>query len=345
MTKYEFVYSRIATRCAFFSAGIMTSPWASIMPYVKERLDLNAMHYASLILCYGLGAVILMPFTGKLASRFGIKPLILMACLGVALGMNGLSHEHLHLVLAYCCVLLWGMSLGLFDVANNIHGAYVEEEAGRHLMSSFHAWYAVGCITSALFCALSLHLGLHTFYLTLSLAFICVALLFYYYGKLINTHGTGVETSSEALKSTQDVEVKKRLIPVYLTFPVLIIGIICLIMYLTEGMIYDWSAVYLINNAAVDITIASVGYLAYQIAIAIMRFAESMLDRPSVIAVVGTSLQWYDSAILRRISLLRRIRRHAEFIDEPGSLNASEPNWPISHTARSSPPHFSMSAS
>lgn len=299
MSKYEFVYSRIATRCAFFSAGIMTSPWASIMPYVKERLDLNAMHYASLILCYGLGAVILMPFTGKLASRFGIKPLILMACLGVTLGMNGLSHEHLHLVLAYCCVLLWGMSLGLFDVANNIHGAYVEEEAGRHLMSSFHAWYAVGCITSALFCALSLHLGLHTFYLTLSLAFICVALLFYYYGKLINTHGTGVETSSEALKSTQDVEVKKRLIPVYLTFPVLIIGIICLIMYLTEGMIYDWSAVYLINNAAVDITIASVGYLAYQIAIAIMRFKGD-----SLVTSIGATKLIVGGAVIACASLV-----------------------------------------
>ncbi|MBU3826945.1 MAG: MFS transporter [Candidatus Anaerobiospirillum merdipullorum] len=268
MTKFEFVYARLATRLSFFTAGIATSPWASIMPYVKDRLDLNSMHYASLVLCFGLGAVIGMPATGRLCARFGVKPILLLSALGSFCGMVGLSYEGINLVGAYACVLLWGMSIGVIDVANNIHGAYVEERAGRHLMSSFHAWYTVGCLASAVFCIFALRAGLHSLYLTLILFALAGALLTYYFPKLINTHGTGAGAEKESAPCLKS----RGFIPAYLTLPVLVLGIICLIMYLTEGMIYDWSAVYLINRTGIDIAIASLGYLAFELAVAIMRF-------------------------------------------------------------------------
>lgn len=269
MTKNEFVYSRLATRLAFFTAGIATSPWASLVPYVKMRQNLDEMHYASLVLCFGLGAVIGMPLTGRLAARFGVKPIILISCVTLYLGMTGLSLESLTLPLSFLFVIMWGMSLGIIDVANNIHGAYIEERAGRHLMSSFHAWYTVGCIVAALFCALALHLGLHSTAVSLMLSGAGIILLVYFYGKLINTHGEGSAGDEERETPSHK---KTGLIPSYLTLPVLIIGAICLIMYLTEGMIYDWSSVYLIQNGGLDITIASVGYLAFEGAVALMRF-------------------------------------------------------------------------
>lgn len=268
MTKNEFVYSRLATRLAFFTAGIATSPWASLVPYVKMRQNLDEIHYASLVLCFGLGAVIGMPLTGRLAARFGVKPIILVSCVTLYLGMIGLSLESLTLPLAFLFVIMWGMSLGIIDVANNIHGAYIEERAGRHLMSSFHAWYTVGCIVAALFCALGLHLGLHSAAVSLVLAGAGLILLVYFYGKLINTHGEGAKDEEKEEPAPE----RRSLLPSYLTLPVLIIGAICLIMYLTEGMIYDWSSVYLIQNGGLDITIASVGYLAFEGAVALMRF-------------------------------------------------------------------------
>ncbi len=270
MTKMQFVNARIAARLCFFTAGLATSPWACMMPYVKTRLSLNDMHYASLVLCYGLGAVIGMPLTGRLAARFGVRPILALACLGALCGMSGISSESLTLPIAYGCVLLWGMSLGIFDVGNNIHGACIEEMAGRHLMSSFHAFYTVGCIASAVYCALMLHLGLHTLYVALLLTAVSGMLLIYFYPKLINTHGEG---ATDSVTEEPPVETKRRtLIPAYLTSSVLFISVICLIMYLAEGMIYDWSAVYLIEHASVSITIASVGYLAFESAVALMRF-------------------------------------------------------------------------
>ncbi len=290
MTKAQFVNARIAARMAFFTAGMATSPWACMMPYVKSRLLLSDLHYASLVLCYGLGAVIGMPLTGRLAARFGVRPILALSTAGALLGMSGIAWEGLTLTAAYGCVLLWGMSLGILDVGNNIHGACIEEMAGRHLMSSFHAFYTVGCIVSALYCAFMLHGGLHTLYVAISLLAGGLTLLAYFYRHLINTHGQGAAEDEAA--APEPAAGKRRLRPAWLTAAVLCISVICLIMYLAEGMIYDWSAVYLIDHAAVSITIASIGYLAFELAVALMRFkGDAIVTRAGPIKlIVGGSL-------------------------------------------------------
>ena len=273
LSKAQFVYGRLATRAVFFCAGIATAPWACFMPYVKTRLELNEMHYAALLLCYGLGAVIGMPLTGRLAARFGVRRMITLSMLLTVSAMCLMAYDDLTLPLAYCGVLLWGSNIGILDVSNNIHGACIEEMAGRHLMSSFHGFYTVGCLVAALYCAFMLHGGLHTFYTALSLWIATVALLIYAYPRLINTHGQGANAqATDSAPPTALPTCKAKWYPSYLTLTVVLCGMISLIMYLGEGMIYDWSAVYLITTASVDITIAAVGYLAFELAVAIMRF-------------------------------------------------------------------------
>lgn len=318
--------ARFSTKMSFFTAGIATAPWASIIPYVKERLELNEAIYASMILCFGLGAVIGMPLTGKLVALIRVKKVILVSFILINLAMMGLSFSHINLPLAYIFVIFWGMSLGVFDVANNIHGAYVEELTGKRLMSGFHAWYTMGCLFSAILCAVLLPIGFSTFFLTSFLAVIGVVCLAQCFNKLINTDGKGALSGSDHLSpnSAEDVantanaanaanagnavdntaantavnspKVKSS----YITFPIIMLGFMCLVMYLTEGMVYDWSGVYLITIAMVPIEIASIGYLAFQTAVAIMRFmgdrlvgrigARRLITTGSVIAAVALFL-------------------------------------------------------
>lgn len=283
----KILQGKSASKLSFLAAGIGTAPWAAIMPYVKERLALTEMHYASLLLCFGLGAVIGMPLTGRLVHRFGVKKVIFCAVLGLYAGMAGLGLESLTLPWAYVFVILWGMSLGILDVANNIHGALLEELSSLHLMSSFHGFYTLGCIGSALLCAAGLYSGMHTLTAMGILSGAGIVLLLALYSNLIDTHGHGAAADEEKQdERTRDAAAKsqgqgsgqedraeaRRPVPPYLTAPIVVIGLVCTIMYLTDGMIYDWSAVYLITNGGVDIAVASVGYLSFQTAIALMRF-------------------------------------------------------------------------
>lgn len=285
---------------SFFTAGIATAPWASIIPYVKERLELNEMMYASMVFCFGVGAVLGMPLTGKLVSIVRVKKVIFWSFILINLAMIGLSYDQTSLFFAYFFVLLWGMSLGIFDVANNIHGAYIEDLTGRHLMSGFHGWYTMGTLFAAICCVVLLPVGFSPFVLTSLLAVIGVICLIRYYGKLINTDGKGASSTEDAhataqsngvsdAKSASDAQHQneakhaasaKQSSAVqssaasskYITFPILMLGFMCTVMYLTEGMVYDWSGVYLITIALVPIQMSSVGYLAFQAAVAFMRF-------------------------------------------------------------------------
>lgn len=60
-------------------------------------------------------------------------------------------------------------------------------------------------------------------------------------------------------------------------------GIACLLMFLCEGMIYDWSGVYLNAKCNVSLEIAAIGYAIFQLAVAIMRLLGDRLVSKSVV--------------------------------------------------------------
>lgn len=269
MTKDEYLKAKVATILAFFTAGIATAPWASVVPYVKSRLDLDAIHYASIILCFGLGAIIGMPMTGKVVAKVGMKKVLLFSIVLLYLSMTLLCLENINIAIAYISVLLWGFSLGILDVANNIHAALLEKLSGKHLMSRFHAYFTLGCIFAALFFTILLYLSFHTLFVALLLTVIGVILLIKFYPNLINTKGEYQDAETNISNKTNN--------KFKITLILVLLGITALIMYLTEGMVYDWSGVYLIEKGNVAIEIATIGYLSFEISVTIMRFVGDKL--------------------------------------------------------------------
>lgn len=269
LTKNDYKKAKLGTILAFITAGMATAPWASVIPFVKMRLSLNDIEYASIILCFGLGAVIGMPATGKLVTKVGVKKVILVATIALYSSMALLSINSITLYLAYTSTFFWGVSIGILDVASNIHAALLEKLSGKHLMSRFHGCFNLGCIAAAIFYASMLYAGFHTFTVALLVALTGFILVFFFYPLLINTKG---EYEEKLDLNTDDGTNKFKIRPI-----LLIIGTIALIMYLTEGMVYDWSAVYLIERSSIAIEIASIGYLAFESATMLMRFVGDSL--------------------------------------------------------------------
>jgi hypothetical protein len=54
----------VATRATFFISGLGMAAWAPLVPFVRDRLDLDSAQLGLLLLCLGLGAVLSMPFAG-----------------------------------------------------------------------------------------------------------------------------------------------------------------------------------------------------------------------------------------------------------------------------------------
>jgi MFS family permease len=134
---------RLAVAAMFLANGMMMGLWASLIPGLVPRFGLSSLALGLLILALGLGAVMVMPLTGRMITRRGAGPVsygfaipALVALLAIALAPGVL-------VLGIAIMAL-GVSLGGMDVAMNACAVAVERRHGRAIMSSSHGFWSLG---------------------------------------------------------------------------------------------------------------------------------------------------------------------------------------------------------
>lgn len=246
---------RNATRCGFFMAGFGLSVWAPLVPYVRERIEMTDAVFGLLLLCIGVGSLTWMPLSGVLVSRWGIRPVQLCSVVLLALALAGmaLTDSMLLLALALFC---FGGSLGVIDVIMNIQAVLVETAVGRRLMSNFHGMYSLGAISGALMLTGLLTLGLApeigSF---LMIGLIVAANLGLARGFLPNRAPGGGFAFVRP------------------TGVVLLVGLMCFVIYLAEGAVLDWSALYLTGEKGLEVAKGGLGYAAFALMVTIARFA------------------------------------------------------------------------
>ncbi len=246
--------ARTATRCGFFMAGFGLAVWAPLVPYIRERIEMSDALFGVLLLCIGIGSLSWMPLSGLLVSRLGIRPVVLgaVALLGVALVGMALADSVWLMALALFC---FGGSLGVIDVVLNIQSVLVETAVGRRMMSNFHGMFSLGAIVGALAMTLQLSMGLSAEFGTLSMtAVVVIANLSVARGFLPNrAPGGGLAF------------VRPRGL-------VLLAGLLCFAVYLAEGAVLDWSALYLTGEKSLEVSLGGLGYAAYTLMVTIARF-------------------------------------------------------------------------
>ena len=251
--------ARLATRLAFLVAGFGVACWAPLVPFAKQRLGVDDGVLGLLLLCIGLGSVIAMLVTGALSARYGSKPVIVVAGVGLAIALPLLTVASTSLTLAMA-LLAFGAFLGSLDVAMNIHAVDVERAEGRPLMSGFHALFSVGgFIGSAVMTfLLSLRIG------TLASTLPCAALM------LVAIMMAG----SRLLVSVHASEGPLFAVPRGI---VLLLAALAAITFLVEGALLDWSALLITGKGLVSVAHGGLGYLFFSIAMTIGRFGGDAL--------------------------------------------------------------------
>jgi MFS family permease len=257
---------RNATRCGFFMAGFGLSVWAPLVPYVRDRIEMTDAVFGLLLLCIGVGSLTWMPLSGVLVSRWGIRPVQLCSVVLLAFALAGiaLTDSMWLLALALFC---FGGSLGVIDVIMNIQAVLVETAVGRRLMSNFHGMYSLGAISGALMLTGLLTLGLvpeiGSF---LMIGLIIAANLGLARGFLPNRAPGGGFAFVRP------------------TGVVLLVGLMCFVVYLAEGAVLDWSALYLTGEKGLEVAKGGLGYAAFALMVTIARFAGGPL-----VHILGTA--------------------------------------------------------
>lgn len=247
------IFEQWATRAIFLLAGFAMSSWAALIPFAKQHVNVNAGMLGALLLCLGIGALIAMPICGALAARFGCKRIILITGIIFSLTLPVLLCTDTVAALGIA-LFVFGFGIGGIECAMSVQAVIVEKAAERPLMSGFHGFYSVGCIIGSGLTTLLLLFGLSPSQVCLIGSALIFAVLFYFNRGLLN-YANPPEGPAFAIPRGM----------------VLLIGVICFIMFMSEGSILDWSAVYLTESRGLSENLGGLGFGSFAVAMTIGR--------------------------------------------------------------------------
>lgn len=261
---------RLSTRFSFFGLGFATAAWAPLIPFAQQRLHFNHADFGLLLLCSGLGAMLAMPATGKIVQRVGCRVPIGFALLLLAVLLPSLSLWTTPLMMAIT-LFLFGTAAGSLGVALNIQAVVVEKNSLKSLMSGFHGMASLGGLAGVLTITALLALSISAVMSAFAVSLLLVIIIFLSVPYNIKAvENTSLEASSKVKKS-----IRQRL-PQPL---IILIGIACFIIFMTEGAAMDWSGIYLTQQYGVNTTFAGLAYTFFAIAMTTGRFTGHYLIR------------------------------------------------------------------
>ncbi|MDH2047853.1 MFS transporter [Acinetobacter johnsonii] len=261
---------RLSTRFSFFGLGFATAAWAPLIPFAQQRLHFNHADFGLLLLCGGLGAMLAMPATGKIVQRIGCRVPIGFALLLLAVLLPSLSLLSTPLMMAIT-LFLFGTAAGSLGVALNIQAVVVEKNSLKSLMSGFHGMASLGGLAGVLTITALLALSISSVISAFAVSLLLVIIVFLSVPYNIKAvENTLLEASSKVKKS-----IRQRL-PQPL---IILIGITCFIIFMTEGAAMDWSGIYLTQQYGVNAAFAGLAYTFFAIAMTTGRFTGDYLIR------------------------------------------------------------------
>ncbi|MEO3800904.1 MFS transporter [Nonomuraea sp. B1E8] len=240
--------ARYGAVLTFVLAGLMVGTMTVRIPALTDKLALSEAMVGTILLVWGLGALVTMQSMRRVMARAGSRavlrisgPLTALSLVGVALAPD--------LPLLLVAVALFGMAFGVMDVAMNAQGSTVERAHGRPLMNGMHAGWCVGAISAGALGSLAIAAGLpFTANVALvGLAALPVAVLI---GRthLPEPSSTGTEPAG-----------RRRMPPV-----VYLLGAIMFFAFMVEGTVADWNGLYMRDELGAPEALAALGYPVFE---------------------------------------------------------------------------------
>lgn len=267
---------RVATRAIFFVTGMAMGLWAALVPYAQLRTHAEAGLLGLLLLCLGGGSLIAMLGSGRIIGLTGCRRVIIASVILYCL-MLPLLATLSDIRLLAVSLFIFGMGIGLADVAINVQGTLVEQAADRPLMSGFHCLWSVGGIAGAGGGALLLSAGMTPIVATFWAVVLIVLVTAFSFPALLATGG-------EAEQQQQQGRGRPN-------FRLVLMAVMAMICFMAEGAILDWSGIFVTQDRGMALEHAGWGFAAFAIAMSVMRATGDavvkVLGRKKVLIVGG----------------------------------------------------------
>lgn len=248
--------ARWATRVQFLNLGFIAGVWGVHVPSIKAHFALDERSLSLVLLSMSTGSLLSLLLAGRVIARLGarnasvVTGMLFCAGIGSSLLMPGV----VTLCLALGCM---GAGESLYDVAINTEGTMLETLSGRAVMSGFHGMFSLGAMGGAAASAAMLRAGLPPTTQLIGVAIVIAVVL------------------TVASRGMLEVHPPAESSQLHFTWPhgvLLVIGILILCGMLAEGVMYNWSVLYVQQELHTPQERAALAYVAFAGATAAMRF-------------------------------------------------------------------------
>ena len=243
--------------------GVLAGTWGAHVPSVKAHYALSEGALAVVLFAAAAGTVLSLFVAGRIVGSIGARGAAALA----ALTMSGVLATVLHfpgVAWLLPAMVAFGAAMSLFDVAINTEGSVLESLAGRAVMSNLHGMFSIGGMTGA---ALAAYLLAHAVLPATQLYAVCAG-----------TAVVAVVAAAGMLRTHPGAAADDP--AAHFVWPrglLLIVGLLIFAGMTAEGVMYDWSVLYLHQDVGMSQAWAAAGYAVFSAAMALSRFAGDAL--------------------------------------------------------------------
>jgi MFS family permease len=257
--------ARISVFGYFGLCGALVGLWAAGLPALDDRLELGAARLGTALLFISFGALISMPIAGRLCDRWSSRRICMVSGPVSALSLlaPALASSYGALIAG---ALVFGMGLGLLEIAMNVHAVEVERRHPRPVMSAFHGVWSLGGATGGALTAAALRAGADGRLLLVGAAG-AGAVLFLFPAPWLLTGQSGAGDTGTA--ATPKGRVGWGL--------VLFLGTVVFAGHLSEGAALDWAAVHARDVLDAAPSTAPLAFTVYAVAMTTVRLVGDRL--------------------------------------------------------------------
>jgi RNA polymerase sigma-70 factor (ECF subfamily) len=244
--------------------------WAARIPALKADLGLTDSQLAIVLVGLNAGAVVGLQLGSVLVTRFGSRPVLLVAlpAFAGALLPVGLAPDPTALTVA---AALSAGTNSVVDVAINDQGVGVQHRYGRSLLTGMHAMHSLGGVLGGAGAALAAHAGLGVV-CHFSIAAVAVATLAWF--------GNRTLLRPEQLHGDDAQRTRSTPVLTGWTGRLLALGAVAFVFTFAEGSALDWGAVLLADDRGASPALAAAGLAVFHAAVTIGRLlGDPIIDR------------------------------------------------------------------
>jgi MFS family permease len=221
-----------AVGLAFITMGLLFGCWATFIPFVKTKFELDDAQLGLLLLSMPMGALTMNPVAALLIRKYGMTKTTLVGWSFLILTYSLVLNAPTLPILAILMFLV-GSSIAITNVSMNTCVGAIEHHQGIKIMSTCHGMFSVGLMVGSVATSFFNGLGIvpHVY-----MWVVCGIFFFVYLSR---------RQTILSIKEEHALEVETKTKFKLPTGSFLLMIIISLCINITEGSMADWTAVYM----------------------------------------------------------------------------------------------------